>query len=76
MAIFMGDDISAGEFSRRAKAAAQFIEESQIQIDVLIAGTIERPRGGLTGAAAGGRGIVVGGEGGGTEADTLRRANI
>ena len=38
MAIFMGDDIGAGEVAGRAEAAAQLVEEGQVQIDVLVAG--------------------------------------
>jgi hypothetical protein len=41
MAILMSDDIGAGEFARRAEAAAQLSEESQIPIDVLVAGSIK-----------------------------------
>ena len=51
--------------------AGIFLEESQIQIDVLVAGAIERPRRGLAGAAAGGRGIVIGRESGGAKTFAL-----
>src|SRR5712671_5357917 len=65
MAIFMGDDIGARELARRAETLVQFIEESQVEIDMGVARAIEGSGGGLAGATAGRCGIVIGREGGG-----------
>src|SRR6185295_1164900 len=59
VAIFMGDDIGARELARRAETLVQFVEKSQVEIDMGVARAIERPGGGLAGAAASGCGIVI-----------------
>src|SRR5262249_18526716 len=42
MTDLVGDDIGAREIARRAEALRKLPEELQIQIDVLVAGTVER----------------------------------
>jgi len=43
MAHFMSDNVSYREISGRPKAGPQLMEESQVDIKLFIAGTIERP---------------------------------
>ena len=45
MANFMPDDIGLREITRRAKTAAQFLEERQFDLDLVVARTVERPGG-------------------------------
>ncbi len=58
MAEFVRQYIGLRELARRAKAAAQLVEEAEIDIDLLILGTIERARGGFR-AAASGFGVIA-----------------
>jgi len=47
MTDFVRDDIRLRKVAGRAEALRQLVEERQIQIDLAVAGTIERPRGRL-----------------------------
>src|SRR5262245_4939394 len=51
MAHLMRDHISLGEIPRRAEAVRELVEELQIQIDAIVARTIERPHCRLSQAA-------------------------
>src|SRR5271165_721793 len=51
---FMGDHVGLRKFARRSETLGQFVEESEIEIDFLVAGTIERP-GSLIGRPTSGR---------------------
>src|SRR5882762_9681480 len=53
MANFMGDYVSLPEFARRAPAVGEFVEEPEVEVDLLVRGAIEWARGGLGGAAPG-----------------------
>jgi hypothetical protein len=46
------DNVRLSELAWRAEPGAQLIEERQIDVDLLIGGTVERPGGGLRGAAS------------------------
>ena len=47
------DDIGLGKVAGRAESLGHFVKEGKIQIDLLIAGTVERAHGGRGGAAGG-----------------------
>ena len=52
MAVFMRNDIGLRELSRRAEALAQLVVEREVEIDVIVLRTIERPGRCLAQAAA------------------------
>src|ERR1700692_3168807 len=58
MSDLMGQYVGLRKFARSAESSFQFTEKSEIDVDLLILGTIERPRGGLSHAASGGNGIA------------------
>ena len=53
MTDFMGDDIGLGEISGSAEATAQLLEKGRIDVDALVARTVEGPHGRLSRAATG-----------------------
>src|SRR5271154_2487537 len=53
MADLMRDHIGLRKFSRHTKTLLQFVEETKIDVDLLISGTIERSGGGLRHATGG-----------------------
>ena len=50
---FMRDDVGFGEFAGRAEAILQLAEKAEIEVDLLVAGTVERSSGGFRRAAGG-----------------------
>jgi len=59
MADFMGDDIGLREIAGRAEARRQFLEELEVEIDLLVERAIERSHRRLSGAALRSRGLFV-----------------
>jgi hypothetical protein len=53
MTDFVRNDIGLGKIARCSEARLQVAVETEIEIDPLVARTVERPHGGLTGAAGG-----------------------
>ena len=51
VAHLVGDDIGLGEVAGRAQVALQGVVERQVDVDLLVARAVERPHGGLAGAA-------------------------
>src|SRR5262249_56320842 len=46
-------DVSLGELPGRAEAVTQLVVEAKVDVDLVVAGTVERPAGGLGEAARG-----------------------
>ena len=46
------DDVGLREVTRGAEAVAELLEEAEVEIDLLVAGAVERPDGGVGLAAA------------------------
>src|SRR4051794_26659467 len=51
MAKLVRDDVGFGKIAGRAESAAQFVEEPEVQIDIVICRTVERAAGRLRKAA-------------------------
>src|SRR5574339_628169 len=50
---FVRDDVGLGEVTRRAETTAQFIEEPEVEIYIVVSWTVERAAGRLREAAGG-----------------------
>jgi hypothetical protein len=55
---FVRDHVGLREVARRAQARLHRFVESEVDVDLLVAGTVERPHGRLAGAASGRRGAA------------------